>query len=341
MSTPAEMYDAIADEVSTVLVGQDDLVEHLTISLLTEGHILLEGVPGVAKTTLANVFAKASGLEYNRIQMTPDILPADITGTNVYQQSTGEFSLRRGPVFSNIVVADEINRATPKTQSALLEAMEEKHVSIEGETLSLPEPFMVIATQNPLEMDGTFELPEAQRDRFQLKLTVSIPDRHDEQAILDRFDDAPALGPADVQQVVETSQLLDAREHVEDIHVEETIRDYILDVVEGTRSHSDVEHGASPRASLAFLHTSKARAAIHGREYVIPDDVKALAEPILVHRLVLNTDAQLGNVSARAVVTDVLETVTPPSAAADQEASLSADGRGKPAGADPEETDDD
>ena len=317
MSEPGELYDAIYDEISTIIVGHEELVEHLTVSLLTGGHILLEGVPGVAKTTLANVFARASGLEYNRIQMTPDILPADITGTTVYRQQTGEFELQRGPVFANVVVADEINRATPKTQSALLEAMEERHVSIEGETLKLPEPFMVIATQNPIEMDGTFELPEAQRDRFQLKLTVDVPKRTEEQTILDRFDEQPTLDPGTVSQVVEQEDLDAARDIVGDIHVEESVRDYIIDLVEATRSHPDVEYGASPRASLAFLQTGKARAAIHDRQYVIPDDIKALAVPVLVHRLVLNTDARLSNVSPREIITDILDEIVPPSGVAE------------------------
>jgi len=330
MSSPDELYDAIYDEVSQVLVGHDRLVERLTVSLLTGGHILLEGVPGVAKTTLANVFARATGLEYARIQMTPDILPADITGTTVYRQETGEFELQRGPVFANIVVADEINRATPKTQSALLEAMEERRVSIEGETLQLPEPFMVIATQNPLERDGTFRLPEAQRDRFQLKLTVDIPSRDNERAIVDRFDETPALGSESVSQVVDPEEIDDARDAITEVHVADDIREYILDLVEATRTHEDVDHGASPRASLAFLNTSKALAAIEGREYVIPDDIKALAEQILVHRLVLSADARLGDLQPREVVADIVASVTPPSGRqASKEAPVSPDGRGE------------
>ena len=329
MSSPDELYAVIHDEVSRVLVGQDHLVKRLTVSFLTEGHILLEGVPGVAKTTLANLFARVTGLEYTRIQMTPDTLPADITGTTVYRQQTGEFELQRGPVFANIVVADEINRATPKTQSALLEAMEERTVSIEGETLDLPDPFMVIATQNPLEMDGTFALPEAQRDRFQLKLTVDVPDRADEREVVDRFDETPGLGPGTVEQVVDTDALAAARETVPEVHVSEDVREYILDLVAATRDHPDVEHGASPRASLAFLHASKATAALEGREYVIPDDVKELAAPILVHRLLLTTDARLGDMSPEEIVADVLASVSPPSAKhAPEESPVSADGGG-------------
>jgi len=202
MTDPATLADDISDEVSTVLIGMDEHVESLTIALLTRGHVLLEGVPGVAKTTLAHSFARASGLLYNRVQMTPDILPADITGTSVYREPTGDFEIRKGPVFSNMIVADEINRATPKTQSALLEAMAEGHVTIEGETIDLPEPFLVLATQNPIEMEGTFDLPEAQRDRFQLKLTVEIPGADTERTLIDQVGDNPTFGPADVESVV-------------------------------------------------------------------------------------------------------------------------------------------
>ena len=310
------IYDAVREEMSRVLIGNESAVEHLTIALFTRGHVLLEGVPGVAKTTLANLFARVTGLEYNRIQMTPDILPADITGTHVYRESRGTFELQRGPIFANMVVADEINRATPKTQSALLEAMQERRVTIEGETLTLPTPFMVVATQNPIEMEGVFELPEAQRDRFQFKLTVDLPARGDERELLERFDANPDLGPETVDQVVEVSDLLAARETVSETHVAEPIKEYVLDLVAATRDHPDVTHGASPRASLAFLDGAKARAAIHGREYVIPDDVKALTESILAHRLVLSTDADLSDVAPVDVVADVVDSVTPPGAEA-------------------------
>ena len=320
---PQAVYDAIAAEVQEVLVGNEQAVEHLTIALLTRGHILMEGVPGVAKTTIANLFARVSGLEYRRIQMTPDILPADITGTHVYRENTGEFELQRGPVFANVIVADEINRATPKTQSALLEAMQERRVTIDGETLELPRPFIVIATQNPIEMEGTFELPEAQRDRFQFKLRIDLPERMDERELLERFDDDPALGPTDVGQVVETEELLAAREAVETVHVASSVKEYVLDIIEATRTHPDVAHGGSPRATLAFLNTAKARARIHGREYVIPDDVKALAESILVHRLVLSTDADLSGLSSEDVVSELVDSVEPPSG--DTEAFLPGD----------------
>ena len=316
MTDPAELFEAMRDEMEQVLIGNEAVVEGLAVALFSRGHVLLEGVPGVAKTTIAHLFARSSGLEYNRIQMTPDILPADITGTYIYRENVGEFELRRGPLFANVVLADEINRATPKTQSALLEAMQEQRVTIENETLDLPEPFIVIATQNPIEMEGTFTLPEAQRDRFQLKLTVDLPERAEEGKLLDRFDNESDLGPRSVERVVTEEELLDARDAVADVYVDDRIKEYIIDVVEATRSRSDVEYGASPRASLAFLDTTKARAAIQGREYVIPDDVKALAEPILAHRIVRSTEAELSDVSHTDIVADVLDSVEPPSAEA-------------------------
>jgi MoxR-like ATPase len=312
MSEPAELYSAISDEVATVLLPNEAVVEGLTIALLTDGHVLLEGVPGIAKTTTAQLFSQATGLQQSRIQMTPDVLPADITGTNVYRESTGDFETRKGPVFANVVLADEINRATPKAQSALLEAMEERTVTIEGETHSLPSPFLLVATQNPIEMEGTFVLPEAQRDRFQLKLTMDIPERATERRLLDRYDDDPRLADRTISRVVSPEDLLDARETVTDVHVAPEVKEYILDVVAATRTHSSVEHGASPRASIAFLKTGKARAAINGRDYVIPDDVKALAEPVLLHRLLLNADAEIGGVDSSEVVAEVIESVETP-----------------------------
>jgi MoxR-like ATPase len=312
MTDPATLAADIQAEIETVLVDLETETEFLTIALLTRGHVLLEGVPGVAKTTLANAFARASGLTYNRIQMTPDILPADITGTNVYREQTGEFELRKGPVFVNVVVADEINRATPKTQSALLEAMAEEHVSIEGETLTLPTPFLVIATQNPIEMEGTFDLPEAQRDRFQLKLTVDLPNTDSEKDLLDRFTGNPLMGPDDVEAVVSQADIQNARDVVADMRVSEPVQQYIVDVVAASRTHPDVAHGASPRGSLALLRTAQARAAIRGRDYVIPDDVKAMLTPVLRHRLVLTTDADLSDVDPIEIVTDLSESVSPP-----------------------------
>jgi len=315
MSSPEAVYDAIREATSDVVVGNDDVLEGLTVALLTDGHVLLEGVPGVAKTTIANAFARALGLSYGRIQMTPDMVPADVSGTNVYQQATGEFQLRKGPVFSNLVVADEINRATPKTQSALLEAMEESTVTIEGETLRLPQPFMVVATQNPIEMEGVFELPEAQRDRFQLKYTVETPGRTDEREVLDRFDDGPSsLDASEVSQVVEKAELAAASDAVTDVFVADPIKEYILDIVSATRDSPALQYGGSPRATLAFLSGSKARAAIRGRSYVIPDDVKALVEPVLVHRVIRTTDAELAERPVTGIIDEIVESIAPPGA---------------------------
>ena len=309
---PASVYTAVESAIGEVLVGNEEIIEGLTIALLTRGHVLLEGVPGVAKTTIANAFSRAIGLEYSRIQMTPDVLPADITGTNIYRESTGEFELRKGPIFGNVIVADEINRSTPKTQSALLEAMQEQQVTIGSETLSLPDPFLVIATQNPIEMDGTFELVEAQRDRFALKYQVGLPNRDDESTLFDRFDSTPDLGPERIDSVVDRETLLAAREQLSEIHISEPVREYILDIVHATRSDAGLNHGGSPRATLTFLNAGKARAAVHGREYVLPDDIKTLAEPVLIHRLVRNTDARLNDRSTADIVKDIVDSVPTP-----------------------------
>ncbi|UVE50725.1 MoxR family ATPase [Haloferax larsenii] len=314
MAAPQELYAAIRDEASSVLIGNEDIVERLTISLLTDGHVLLEGIPGVAKTTIANLFARALGLDFQRIQMTPDLLPADVTGTNVYRENIGEFQLQRGPIFGNVIVADEVNRATPKTQSALLEAMQERQVTIEGKTLSLPEPFLVIATQNPIEMDGTFGLPEAQRDRFQFKLTVDLPNRDEEAAILDRFTNDPSLTSASIDSVVESGDVEEAKATVTEVHIAQPVRSYLLDIIEATRENEYVEHGASPRAGIATLRAAQAHASIDGREYVVPDDIKQLAADALSHRLVLSTNAELSNVTPREVIEEVLDSVAAPDA---------------------------
>ncbi|MFA1611741.1 AAA family ATPase [Halobellus rubicundus] len=313
MTDPARLYDDLQSEASQLLIGQDTAFRYLTIALLTRGHVLLEGVPGVAKTTLAEAFARVSGLDSRRIQMTPDLLPADVTGTKVYRENTGTFELERGPVFANVVIADEINRSTPKTQSALLEAMQERQVTIEGETLDLPLPFILIATQNPIEMEGTFGLPEAQRDRFQLKISLGIPERSGEAEILSRFDSAPDLGPQDLERVVTPDEIRAAQDRVSDVHLSEAVRNYILDIVEQTRATPEVSHGVSPRGGLQLLRAAKANAAIEGRSYTIPDDVKALAVPALAHRLVLSTDAEIGEVKPASIIREILETTTPPS----------------------------
>lgn len=311
-SDAAKFYSTIKSEVDNILIGNETVVEGLTIALLTRGHVLLEGVPGVAKTTIANAFSRAIGLDYTRMQMTPDVLPADITGTHIYREATSEFELRKGPIFANVAVADEINRATPKTQSALLEAMEERQVTIEGETLSLPNPFLVIATQNPIEMDGTFELAEAQRDRFALKYKVGLPNRDDESKLFDRFNSTPELDSKVVEPVIDTDAILSIREQINGIYISNPVREYILDIVHATRSNSGLEHGGSPRATLTFMEASKARAAIHGRDYVLPDDIKTLVEPVLIHRLIRNTDSRLSDRSTADIIEEIVDSIAAP-----------------------------
>lgn len=312
MTEPSSLHETIRTEVGRVVVGNESVVRGMTVALLIRGHVLLEGVPGVAKTTIADLFTRTLGLEYSRIQMTPDILPADIVGTNIYREPTGTFELQRGPVFANVVVADEINRATPKTQSALLEAMQERAVTIEGDTQRLPEPFMVVATQNPIEMEGTHELPEAQRDRFSFKLTVDLPGAAEERQILDRFDDVPALQEQAPRRTLAPDDVIEARDRVDAVHVDASIKEYVLELVAATRDHPDVAHGGSPRASLTLQRGAKAAAALAGRDYVIPDDVKSLVEPTLVHRLVLETEAELAEVSPADIVDEVVDSVPPP-----------------------------
>jgi MoxR-like ATPase len=313
-ATAQAIAEAVLAETDRVLVGHERTVELLTVGLLTRGHVLLEGVPGIAKTTLATSFARALGLEHARAQMTPDTLPADITGTQIYREQTGEFELHRGPIFSNLLLVDEINRATPNTQSALLEAMEESQVSIAGETAPLPDPFIVLATQNPIETEGVFDLPEGQRDRFQFKLVLDQPDRETEAEVLRRFDDEPQLGPQAVERAITPADVHAARADVDGVFVAAAVHEYILDLVEATRTHPTVRHGASTRATLAFLNGAKAQAAVRGRTYAIPDDVKALAEPILVHRLVLDADAELSGIEPEDIVGDVIDRIDVPDA---------------------------
>ena len=312
LTEPSSVYSSVQAAVDDIVIGNERVIEGLTIAILTRGHVLLEGVPGVAKTTIANAFSRALGVGYSRVQMTPDLLPADITGSYIYRESTGEFELQRGPIFSNIVVADEINRATPKTQSALLEAMQERQVTLEGDTLRLPDPFFVIATQNPIEMEGTFELAEAQRDRFLVKYVIEPPNRDQELTMIDRFDSEPDLTPESITEAVDNETLSTAREQITDVYVSEPIREYILDIVHATRSDSRLEYGGSPRATLAFLNGGKARAAINERDYVLPTDIKTLAEPVLRHRLIRNTDARLSDRSVIDILQDIVESVPAP-----------------------------
>jgi MoxR-like ATPase len=302
----AELSRRVIQEVERAVVGKRGLLEMVMAAALAGGHVLFEDFPGLGKTLIARSFATVLGLDFKRIQFTPDLLPGDITGGYVFDRSKNQFELRRGPVFANILLADEINRASPKTQSALLEAMQEAQVTLEGETLALPEPFIVLATQNPIEYEGTFPLPEAQLDRFMLKLSVGYPTVDEEKEILRRRrqrmqDEVP------LRQIMQPQQLLDLRAAIEGVHVDPDIEGYIAALVHATRGDRRVSVGASPRGSLAFLKLGRARAALEGRDYVVPDDIKLFAFAILSHRLILQAEYWMSQSVAGDVIHDVLE----------------------------------
>lgn len=290
--------------VEKVIVGKTAEVQLTLVGLLCQGHLLIEDVPGVGKTTLAKAIARSVGTSFNRIQFTPDMLPSDVTGVSIFNQQTRDFEFRPGPIMAQIVLADEINRATPKTQAALLEAMEEKQITVDGATHHLPAPFMVLATQNPIEYEGTFPLPEAQLDRFLLRMSVGYPTTADEIAVLDRQQFTHPIDTLD--QVVSVEELLVAQTDVKGIHVDAQLKAYVVDIVTQTRKHADVYLGASPRGSLALYRSAQARAAVNGRDYVIPDDVKALAESALAHRVIIGPAARIKNVDSRSVIRDIL-----------------------------------
>jgi MoxR-like ATPase len=291
----------VITEVERAVVGKRALLEMMMASVLAGGHILLEDFPGLGKTLIARSFAKALGLEFKRIQFTPDLLPGDITGGYIFNRVKNKFELRKGPLFANIVLADEINRASPKTQSALLEAMQEGQVTIEGESLPLPEPFLVLATQNPIEYEGTFPLPEAQLDRFMLKLTVGYPNLDEEKLILRRRHERKQ-DEVQLREITKAKQLLELREAVENIHVDADLENYIASLVHATRVDRRVAVGASPRGSLAFLKMARANAALEGRDFIIPDDIKRYAMPVLGHRVILQPEYWM----ARTVTDDVI-----------------------------------
>ncbi len=301
----------VITEVERAVVGKRALLEMVMASVLAGGHVLLEDFPGLGKTLIARSFSTVLGLEFKRIQFTPDLLPADITGGYVFNRAENRFDLRQGPIFANIILADEINRASPKTQSALLEAMQERQVTLEGETLSLSEPFLVLATQNPIEYEGTFPLPEAQLDRFMLKLTVGYPSVEEETEILrrrrERMQDDVSLN-----MVTNAHQLMDLRQAVESVYVDADLEAYIAQIVHETRSDRRVAVGGSPRASLAFLKTARARAALVGRDYILPDDIKHFAVPVLSHRLILQPEYWMARRVAEEVISDVLDKVPVP-----------------------------
>ncbi|MHB1005630.1 MAG: AAA family ATPase [Chloroflexota bacterium] len=315
MERVAEISSRIVENVERVIVGKRDVVELALIGLICQGHLLVEDVPGVGKTMLAKAFAKSIGCTFRRIQFTPDLLPSDVTGVSVFNQKTGEFSFRPGPVMAQIVLADEINRATPKTQSSLLECMEEHQITVDGVTYRMPVPFMVMATQNPIEYEGTFPLPEAQLDRFLMRIRLGYPLKSEEMEILTRQKESHPIDS--LEQVVTVDELVGLQHVVRrEVEVSPLVREYIVAVASGTRQHPEVYLGASPRGSLALYHAAQARAALSGRTFAIPDDIKALAAATLAHRVILTPSARIRNVSPRDVVGELLDSIGVPGAAA-------------------------
>ncbi len=314
MSDYTNLIQATATKVSsqleTVLLGKTDAINRAVVCLLCQGHLLIEDIPGVGKTILARSLAKLSGCAFKRLQFTPDLLPSDVVGATIYNQQTNQFEIRKGPIFGQVILADEINRATPKTQSALLEAMDERNVTIEGVTYPLPRPFMVIATQNPIEYEGTFPLPEAQLDRFFMKISLGYPAKRDE---IEMLTSQRSGHPIDqLSAVIDPDNLLAAQSAVNSIFVSDVIKKYIVDLVQRTRSHEAIFIGASPRGSLALMRAAQARAGILGRDYVLPDDVQELLQSVLVHRIILNVSARLNDVSVESLLEEVRAMVPAP-----------------------------
>ncbi|MXR51115.1 AAA domain-containing protein [Halovenus sp. WSH3] len=313
MSTddPAQECNAVIDSVSAAVVSDRRFLETVLMAMLARGHVLLEDVPGTGKTLTARSMATALGLSFSRVQFTPDLLPADVTGTYVFDEDSADFEFRDGPIFANVVLADEINRAPPKTQSALLEAMEERQVTVDGETHELPEPFFVIATQNPVEQEGTFALPEAQVDRFMVKTSLGYPEYDGELDLLKRRDGRTTRSPT-VETVLSRDGVLGLQSRPEEIRVDEDLMRYILDITRATRSDHRVSIGVSPRGSQRLFEAARARAMLEGREFVTPDMIKRIAEPVLAHRLVLTAEAQVDSVDKRSIIAELLDEVPVP-----------------------------
>ena len=308
-----EMCQQVVNRVKKVIVGKEQVLEKVMLAVLANSHILFEDYPGLAKTLMARSFAMSMGCEFSRIQFTPDLLPADITGTYIYNVKTSEFELRRGPVFTNILLADEINRAPPKTQAALLEAMQERQTTLDGKTHPINAPFIVIATQNPIEYEGVYPLPEAQLDRFLLRLQIGYPNRTEEVEILKRRMER-AHEDVVLEPVADGETILALQKTVEGIHVDDDVLGYVTDIVQATRVQRQIEVGASPRGSLAIFKLARARAVFHGRDYVIPDDVKEVAAPALVHRMIMKAESWVKGVDPRQMVDEILKTIPVPKA---------------------------
>ena len=309
-SADAALLFRLRQGMQQVIVGADQAVELLLVALLAGGHALLDDVPGTGKTTLAKTLARVLDCSFARVQFTPDLLPSDVTGSSIFNQQTAQFERRPGPVFTQVLLADEINRAGPRTQAALLEAMEERQVTIDGVTLPLPEPFFVIATQNPVELEGTFPLPEAQLDRFLLSFRLGYPSETEERTIARRFrTDQPLLA---LRALLSTTEVLTLQTQVREVRIDEAVEDYAITLTRATRQLEVLQLGASPRGTLALLHAAQARALLTGRHYVLPDDIKALAAPVLAHRLMLRTQARLRGRHAAQIVTDLLATIPTP-----------------------------
>jgi MoxR-like ATPase len=309
----AEVSGRILDEVERAVVGKRGALELVLLGLLADGHVLIEDYPGLAKTLMARSFAQVASMDFSRIQFTPDLMPSDVTGSSIYNQRESDFEFRPGPIFANLLLADEINRAPPKTQAALLEAMQERQVTIEGETRRLAPPFLVLATQNPIEYEGTYPLPEAQLDRFLLRISVGYPARDDEWRMLERRAER-GTDEIELEPVIGREELLELQREVEQVYVSEPVGLYMVDIVTSTREGTSIQVGASPRGTLALLKLSRGRAALEGRDFVTPEDVKAVAVPALAHRLTLRPELWVQRISAEDVVRERLETVPTPAA---------------------------
>lgn len=301
----------LIDEVGTVVVGKKDMLKFVILGILTDGHMLFEDYPGLAKTLTAKTFSSVMGCKFTRVQFTPDLLPADITGTYVYSQKTGDFKLIKGPIFTNVLLADEINRAPPKTQAALLEAMQEGQTTLEGETYTLEKPFLVLATQNPIEYEGTYPLPEAQIDRFLMRLNVGYPDESEEQEILKRMEHGN-IHDIEVKKVIGPADILSMQKTIQKVYIDKDLQKYIVKIVQSTRSASRVEVGISPRGSIALFKLAKAHAAFFGRDYVVPDDVKNVLIPALSHRLILKAEARVQGLKPESVVKEIVNKIPVP-----------------------------